>query len=64
MTVSSIYLSDQLKARLVRAARRHSFVVERGCQLQLAYTSLTWCASMSKPGSPRVRAGRWIRRWA
>jgi len=33
--LSSIYLSDQLKARLVRA-RRRGFAVERGRQSQLA----------------------------
>jgi hypothetical protein len=34
--MSSIYLSDQLKARLIRAARRRGFVVELGRQSQLA----------------------------
>ena len=34
--MSSIYLSDQLKAKLVRAARRRGYVVERGRQSQLA----------------------------
>jgi hypothetical protein len=33
--MSSIYLSANLKARLIRAARRHGFVVERGRQSQL-----------------------------
>ena len=34
--MSSIYLSDQLKSQLVRAARRRGFAVERGRQSQLA----------------------------
>lgn len=34
--MSSIYLSDQLKAKLVRAARRRGYLVERGRQSQLA----------------------------
>ena len=34
--MSSIYLSDQLKAKLVRAARRRGYVVELGRQSQLA----------------------------
>lgn len=34
--MSSIYLSDQLKSRLIRAARRRGFSVERGRQSQLA----------------------------
>ncbi len=34
--MSSIYLSDNLKSRLVRAARRRGFAVERGRQSQLA----------------------------
>ncbi len=34
--MSSIYLSDQLKAKLVRAAKRRGYVVERGRQSQLA----------------------------
>jgi hypothetical protein len=34
--MSSIYLSDQLKSKLVRAARRRGYVVERGRQSQLA----------------------------
>jgi len=33
--MSSIYLPDAIKARLIRAARRHGFVVERGRQSQL-----------------------------
>jgi hypothetical protein len=33
--MSSIYLPDPLKARLLQAARRHGFVVERGRQSQL-----------------------------
>jgi hypothetical protein len=33
--MSSIYLPDTLKTRLIRAARRHGFVVERGRQSQL-----------------------------
>ena len=38
--MSSIYLSEQLKSRLVRAARRRGFAVERGRQSQLAeYTA-------------------------
>ena len=34
--MSSIYLSDQLKSRLIRAARRRGFAVERGRQSRLA----------------------------
>jgi hypothetical protein len=34
--MSSIYLPDQLKAELVRAARRRGYAVERGRQSQLA----------------------------
>jgi hypothetical protein len=34
--LSSIYLPDELKTRLVRAARRRGFQVERGRQSQLA----------------------------
>ena len=34
--MSSIYLSDQLKSKLVRAARRRGYVVQRGRQSQLA----------------------------
>jgi hypothetical protein len=34
--MSSIYVSDQLKSKLVRAARRRGYVVERGRQSQLA----------------------------
>ena len=34
--MSSIYLSDQLKARLVRAAWRRGYIVERGRQSRLA----------------------------
>jgi hypothetical protein len=34
--MSSIYLSDQLKVKLVRAARRRGYLVERGRQSQLA----------------------------
>jgi hypothetical protein len=34
--MSSIYLSDQLKSKLVRAARRRGYIVERGRQSQLA----------------------------
>ncbi|MEZ5308252.1 MAG: hypothetical protein R2684_13995 [Pyrinomonadaceae bacterium] len=34
--MSSIYLSDKLKARLVQAARRRGYLVERGRQSQLA----------------------------
>ena len=34
--MSSIYLSDQLKSKLVRAARRRGYAVERGRQSQLA----------------------------
>ncbi len=34
--MSSIYLSDQLKEKLVRAARRRGYVVQRGPQSQLA----------------------------
>ncbi len=34
--MSSIYLPDELKARLVRAARRRGFQIERGRQSQLA----------------------------
>ncbi len=33
--MSSVYLPATLKARLIRAARRHGFVVERGRQSQL-----------------------------
>ena len=33
--MSSIYLPDALKARLIHAARRHGFVVQRGRQSQL-----------------------------
>jgi len=33
--ILSIYLPATLKARLIRAARRHGFVVERGRQSQL-----------------------------
>jgi hypothetical protein len=33
--MSSIYLPANLKARIIRAARRHGFVVERGRQSQL-----------------------------
>ena len=33
--MSSIYLPANLKARLIRAARRHGFAVERGRQSQL-----------------------------
>jgi hypothetical protein len=34
--MSSIYLPDQLKSRLIRAARRRGFAVELGRQSQLA----------------------------
>jgi hypothetical protein len=34
--VSSIYIPEELKARLVRGARRRGFQVERGRQSQLA----------------------------
>jgi hypothetical protein len=34
--MSSIYVSDQLKSKLVKAARRRGYVVERGRQSQLA----------------------------
>lgn len=34
--MSSIYLSDQLKTKLIRAARKRGFAVERGRQSQLA----------------------------
>ncbi|MCC6189070.1 MAG: hypothetical protein IT318_08540 [Anaerolineales bacterium] len=34
--MSSIYLPEELKARLIRAARRRGFQVERGRQSQLA----------------------------
>lgn len=34
--MSSIYLSDQLKARLLQAARRRGYIVQRGRQSQLA----------------------------
>jgi hypothetical protein len=34
--MSSIYLSDQLKSKLVKAARRRGYIVERGRQSQLA----------------------------
>lgn len=34
--MSSIYLSDQLKVKLVRAARRRGYTVTRGRQSQLA----------------------------
>lgn len=33
--MSSIYLPDDLKSRLIRAARRRGFAVERGRQSQL-----------------------------
>jgi len=33
--MSSVYLPAPLKARLIRAARRHGFAVERGRQSQL-----------------------------
>jgi hypothetical protein len=35
--MSSIYLSDQLKSKLLRAARRRGYVVERGRQSQLPF---------------------------
>ena len=34
--MSSIYIADELKAKLIHAARRHGFVVERGRQSQLS----------------------------
>ena len=34
--MSSIYLSDQLKEKLVRAARRRGYAVQRGPQSQLS----------------------------
>ena len=34
--MSSIYLSDQLKEKLVRAARRRGYVVQRGPRSQLS----------------------------
>jgi hypothetical protein len=33
--MSSIYLPDELKSRLIRAARRRGFAIERGRQSQL-----------------------------
>ena len=52
MTVSSIYLSDQLKARLVRAARRRGFAVERGRQSQLA-EYIAYLVRLDEQAGPR-----------
>jgi len=48
--MSSIYLPANLKARLIRAARRHGFVVERGRQSQL--TEFIFAASPIPVWSP------------
>ena len=50
--MSSIYLPDDLKARLVRAARQRGFTVERGRQSQLA-AYLAYLLRLDEQAGPR-----------
>ena len=58
----SVYLSNQLKAQLVRAARQRGFAVERGRSGSWPNALPTGCALTSKLVNPRVRAEWWIGR--
>ena len=56
--MSSVYLSSQLKERLVQAARRRGFVVERGPQSQLMEYIAYLVSLDEKSSRPRQTASR------